>query len=114
MYQKADALLCVAELEILADGLHLILTDPYNEPKLKVRYPHSATYEEVRHALKDVCVVCGHAVCACPFFIAYVQTWLRLIHQAVLRHSIIHAHSTYVANKLKLVSCLSKSPSCLC
>ena len=38
-----------AELEILADGLHLVLIDPYNEPKLKVRYPHSGKYEEVRH-----------------------------------------------------------------
>ena len=38
-----------AELEILADGLHLVLIDPYNEPKLKVRYPHSGKYQEVCH-----------------------------------------------------------------
>ena len=85
MYQKADALLCIAELEILADGLHLILIDPYNEPKLKVRYPHSATYEEVRHALEDVCVcMCmySYAVCAHSFSVAYAQTWLRLILKA--------------------------------
>ena len=36
-----------AELEILADGLHIILIDPYNAPKLKVRYPHSSEYKEV-------------------------------------------------------------------
>ena len=29
----------VAEVEILADGLHILLIDPYNDPKLKVRYP---------------------------------------------------------------------------
>lgn len=37
-----------AELEILADGLHLVLTDPYNNPQLKVRYPGSAEYKQVR------------------------------------------------------------------
>ncbi|KAL0025024.1 hypothetical protein WJX77_012337 [Trebouxia sp. C0004] len=45
------------ELEILADGLHLILIDPYNEPKLKVRYPHSATYEEVPLDDRDVYLI---------------------------------------------------------
>ena len=45
--------LSCAELEILADGLHIILIDPYNAPKLKVRYPHSSEYKEVcfRHLL---------------------------------------------------------------
>ncbi len=78
----------MAELEILADGLHLILIDPYNEPKLKVRYPHSATYEEVRRALEGVCVcmcVYGYAVCARFYSVAYAQTWLRLILKAVSR-----------------------------
>ena len=94
MYQKADALLCIAELEILADGLHLILIDPYNEPKLKVRYPHSATYEEVRHALEDVCVcMCmySYAVCAHSFSVAYAQTWLRLILKGCIKPTFVHS-----------------------
>ena len=37
-----------AELEVLADGLHMLLIDPYNEPQLKVRYPGTAEYKEVR------------------------------------------------------------------
>ncbi|KAK9807571.1 hypothetical protein WJX72_003082 [[Myrmecia] bisecta] len=34
------------ELEILADGLHLVLQDPYGSPKLLVRRPHSEEYVE--------------------------------------------------------------------
>ena len=44
---KIHSLYDHAELEILADGLHLILTDPYNTPQLKVRYPGSAEYKQV-------------------------------------------------------------------
>ena len=40
--------LSCAELEILAHGLHLLLIDPYNKPQLKVRYPGTAEYKEVR------------------------------------------------------------------
>jgi len=35
------------ELEVLADGLHLVLSDPYGKPQLRVRRPHSEAYETV-------------------------------------------------------------------
>lgn len=49
-----------AELEILADGLHLILTDPYNKPQLKVRYPGSAEYKQVREVCDALHTAISH------------------------------------------------------
>lgn len=37
----------IAELEVLADGLHLKVLDLYGQAQLLVRYPHSDHYEEV-------------------------------------------------------------------
>jgi hypothetical protein len=33
--------------EILADGLHMLIEDPYDKASLTVRRPHSETYEKV-------------------------------------------------------------------
>lgn len=33
--------------EVMADGLHVIIKDPYEHPQLVVRRPHSDVYEEV-------------------------------------------------------------------
>ena len=34
-------------VEILADGLQILIEDPYNQPTVTVRRPHSNTYENV-------------------------------------------------------------------
>ena len=33
--------------EILADGLHILIEDPYDQAQLTVRRPHSGVYEKV-------------------------------------------------------------------
>lgn len=50
----------IAELEILADGMHLLLIDPYNKPQLKVRYPGSAEYKEVSSIMSFSSNIAGH------------------------------------------------------
>ena len=34
-------------LEIMGDGIHIIIDDPYNAGKVLLRRPHSSVYEEV-------------------------------------------------------------------
>lgn len=78
---------CIAELEILADGLHLVLIDPYNEPKLKVRYPHSATYEEVRYLLSvQHHAPCVRALCPCNCGIPLLMVELHSLRSAALSY----------------------------
>ena len=36
------------ELNIYGDGLHIIVKDPYQQPAVLIRRPHSNDYEEVR------------------------------------------------------------------
>ena len=45
------------ELEVLADGLRMVLRDPYGKPQLLVRHPHEEEYREV---------TVGVAVVPCP------------------------------------------------
>lgn len=40
--------------EILADGLHLLIEDPYDKASLTVRRPHSGTYEKVDLETEDM------------------------------------------------------------
>jgi hypothetical protein len=37
--------------EIMADGLHILVEDPYDQASLTVRRPRSGTYEKVRPCL---------------------------------------------------------------
>lgn len=40
-----------AELELIADGLHLKILDPYGKAQLLVRYPQSNDYQEVKASI---------------------------------------------------------------
>lgn len=79
----ADACGTIAELEILADGLHIILTDPYNAPKLKVRYPHSSEYKEVQHW--QLLSVIYTRLAACILSISRARPHFLILHCSCIR-----------------------------
>lgn len=44
--------------EIMADGLHILIEDPYSQPTVTVRKPHSNIYESVRSLLPKPKIRC--------------------------------------------------------
>ena len=63
------------ELEVLADGLRMVLRDPYGKPQLLVRHPHEEEYREV---------MLGAAMVP---FLAEGGSWQRCEPQHFIRHA---------------------------